>query len=281
MSYILGVTILIGLSVYFSTTIFLSKKSFYDRRIKNIELYREEKEKLSSNKNLSIESLSLLIKEREENLLHEVPKDKELAMPRDRNLFFPPIFFAICSCLVVCSIYFQPIALGSLNDLRTHDIIYSFLEGDKEERNKKKEDLIIELEALMDSELSTASELYYLSVKFKEINEFLFSSLLLAELIEKYKGEIPIYLYSEYAQTLFFKEGRIFSLEVNKALEVALTKSPSDPIALTLEGIKYFEAGDMSSAKISWLKAIKHSNNETEKRSIQTAIDSIKSIKNQ
>ena len=280
MSYILVTTILIGLGVYIATTFFVKQKTFYDRRIKNIELYREEEENLNSNKNLSDESLTLLIKEREQNLLQDVPRDKELAILMDRNPFFLPIILAIGSCLVIYSIYFQPISLGSLNDLRTHDIIYGFLESDKEERNEKRDALNTELEALI-KELSTASELYYLSNKFREIDEFLFSSLLLAELINKYKEEIPTFIYSEYAQALFFKEGRIFSEVVNNALNDALKKSPTNPTALTLKGIKYFKAGDRSLATISWSEAIKYSNNEAEKRSIQAAIDSIKSIKNQ
>ena len=280
MSYILVTTILIGLGVYIATTFFVKQKTFYDRRIKNIELYREEEENLNSNKNLSDESLTLLIKEREQNLLQDVPRDKELAILMDRNPFFLPIILAIGSCLVIYSIYFQPISLGSLNDLRTHDIIYGFLESDKEERNEKRDALNTELEALI-KELSTASELYYLSNKFREIDEFLFSSLLLAELINEYKEEIPTFIYSEYAQALFFKEGRIFSEVVNNALNDALSKSPTNPTALTLKGIKYFKAGDISLATISWSEAIKYSNNEAEKRSIQAAIDSIKSIKNQ
>ena len=280
MSYILVTTILIGLGVYIATTFFVKQKSYYDRRMKNIELYREEEENLNSNKNLSDESLTLLIKEREQNLLQDVPRDKELAILMDRNPFFLPIILAICSCLVICSIYFQPISLGSLNDLRTHDIIYGFLESDKEERNEKRDALNTELEALI-KELSTASELYYLSNKFREIDEFLFSSLLLAELINEYKEEIPTFIYSEYAQALFFKEGSIFSEVVNNALNDALKKSPTNPTALTLKGIKYFKAGDISLATISWSEAIKYSNNEAEKRSIQAAIDSIKSIKNQ
>ena len=280
MSYILVTTILIGLGVYIATTFFVKQKTFYDRRIKNIELYREEEENLNSNKNLSDESLTLLIKEREQNLLQDVPRDKELAILMDRNPFFLPIILAIGSCLVIYSIYFQPISLGSLNDLRTHDIIYGFLESDKEERNEKRDALNTELEALI-KELSTASELYYLSNKFREIDEFLFSSLLLAKLINEYKEEIPTFIYSEYAQALFFKEGSIFSEVVNNALNDALKKSPTNPTALTLKGIKYFKAGDISLATISWSEAIKYSNNEAEKRSIQAAIDSIKSIKNQ
>ena len=280
MSYILVTTILIGLGVYIATTFFVKQKTFYDRRIKNIELYREEEENLNSNKNLSDESLTLLIKEREQSLLQDVPRDKELAILMDRNPFFLPIILAIGSCLVIYSIYFQPISLGSLNDLRTHDIIYGFLESDKEERNEKRDALNTELEALI-KELSTASELYYLSNKFREIDEFLFSSLLLAELINEYKEEIPTFIYSEYAQALVFKEGRIFSEVVNNALNDALKKSPTNPTALTLKGIKYFKAGDISLATISWSEAIKYSNNEAEKRSIQAVIDSIKSIKNQ
>ena len=136
MFYIVGTAFLIGVSVYITTTFFVDKKSFYDRRLKNIELFKEEEENLKSIKNLSNESLTLLIREREQNLLQDVPREKELATSMYRNPLILPILLALCSCLVICSIYFQPISLGSLNDLRTHDIIYGFLESNKEERNK-------------------------------------------------------------------------------------------------------------------------------------------------
>ena len=281
MLYIVGTAFLIGVSVYITTTFFVDKKSFYDRRLKNIELFKEEEEYLKSIKNLSNDSITLLVREREQNLLQDVPREKELAISILRNQLILPILLALFSCLVICSIYFQPISLGSLNDLRTHDIIYGFLQGDEKERNKRRNSLIMELEALINSDLSTASQLYYLSRKFREIDEFLFSSLLLSGLINEYKEEIPTYIYSEYAQTLFFKEGRTFSTAVNNALDDALAKSPTNAIALTLKGIKHFEAGDISLAKISWTEAIKYTNSEAEKRSIQAAIDSIKSIKNQ
>ena len=138
MFYIVGTAFLIGVSVYITTTFFVDKKSFYDRRLKNIELFKEEEENLKSIKNLSNESLTLLIREREQNLLQDVPREKELATSMYRNPLILPILLALCSCLVIFAIYFQPISLGSLNDLRTHDIIYGFIQGDEKERNKKR-----------------------------------------------------------------------------------------------------------------------------------------------
>lgn len=73
----------------------------------------------------------------------------------------------------------------------------------------------------------------------------------------------------------------MFSKDVEIALELALKKSPVDPIALTLEGVKNFQAGEIDLAMISWEKAKENTNDGNEKLTIQEAINAIKSMKNQ
>ena len=54
------------------------------------------------------------------------------------------------------------------------------------------------------------------------------------------------------------KEKNIFSEEVDTALQIALKKSPVNPIALTLKGVKYFQAGETDLALSSWEKLRKY-----------------------
>ena len=65
------------------------------------------------------------------------------------------------------------------------------------------------------------------------------------------------------------------------AEEIALKKSPVNPIALTLKGVKYFQAGETDLALSSWEKAKENTKDKNEKASIQEAINTIKSMKNQ
>ena len=65
------------------------------------------------------------------------------------------------------------------------------------------------------------------------------------------------------------------------ALKLALKKSPVDPVALTLEGVKNFQEGEIDLAMISWEKAKENTNDGNEKLTIQEAINAIKSMKNQ
>ena len=128
----------------------------------------------------------------------------------DKIPFFPPILLSLFTFLVICIVYFQPISLGSLYDLKSHNIIYGFLDAQNEERSIKRNVVVYELQTFIDSGKSTASELYFLSNKFVEINEFLLSSLLLEKLVTEYDKEIPLDLYSEYAQVLFLKKENFF-----------------------------------------------------------------------
>ena len=65
------------------------------------------------------------------------------------------------------------------------------------------------------------------------------------------------------------------------ALQIALEKSPLNPVALSLEGVKHFQSGEIDLALSSWEKAKENTNDEKEKLSIQEAISTIKSIKNE
>ena len=281
MFYLLGITILMSLAIYVGTAFYISNRSGYDRRQENVELFKKEKENLKLNKSLPQESLSLLVDEREQILLQDVPKERDLIVLTKKDSLIRPIIFSFFSFLSICGIYFQPLSMGSLKDLQTYQSINGFFEANKDEREIKRSKIVEDLDSFLKRKESTASELYFLSLKFKDIQEFSLNSRLLKQLIREYSDEIPSDIYSEYAQSLFFQEGMKFSPLVIEALNQALSKSSENPIALTLKGIQYFQEGDNILAKSTWEKAIEKTVNEEEKRSIKSAIDTIDTMKNQ
>ena len=281
MFYLLLAITFISLIIYLITSFYPSNRAAYDRREQNIELFKAEKKNLELNPNLSQESINLLVNEREQILLQDVPKERELVDLAQKKAVLKPMFISVVTFLAISVIYFQPLSLGSLKDLQTHESIYSFILADLKTRDATRESVIAELNNFLNKTETTASEIYFLSNRFKDINEFLLSSLLLKSLIGKFSEEIPKGIYAEYAQILFLKENNNFSQEVENALQIALEKSPLNPVALSLEGVKHFQSGEIDLALSSWEKAKENTNNEKEKLSIQEAISTIKSIKNE
>ena len=222
-----------------------------------------------------------MVNEREQILLQDLPKEKEFVVLAQKKSVLKPLFISVVTFLSISLIYFQPLSLGSLNDLQTHESIYSFISADLKTRDITRESVIQELNSFVNKTKTTSSEIYFLSNRFRDINEFLISSMLLKSLIGKFSDEIPTDIFAEYAQVLFFKEKNIFSEEVDTALQIALKKSPVNPIALTLKGVKYFQAGETDLALSSWEKAKENTKDKNEKASIQEAINTIKSMKNQ
>ena len=281
MFYLLLVITFISLIIYSIVSFYPLNRSAYDRREHNVELFKTEKKNLELSTGLSQESINLLVNEREQILLQEVPKEKKLVVLTQKKAVLEPLFFSVITFLAISVIYFQPLSLGSLDDLQTHQAIYGFISADFKTRDRERESIIQELNSFVNKTETTASEIYFLSNRFRDINEFLISSMLLKSLIGKFSDEIPTDIFAEYAQVLFFKEKNIFSEEVDTALQIALKKSPVNPIALTLKGVKYFQAGETDLALSSWEKAKENTKEESEKASIQEAINTIKSMKNQ
>ena len=281
MFYLLLAITFISLIIYSVISLYPSNRSIYDRRQKNVGLFKEEKKNLELSKNLSQELINLLVNEREQILLQDVPQEKELLVLTQENAGLKPLFISVITFLAIIAIYFQPISKGSLENLKTHQSLYGFISADLKTRDIERESVIQQLNNFMTKTETTASEIYFLSNRFRDIDEFLISSLLLKGLIGRFSEEIPSDIFAEYAQILFFKEKNIFSEEVDTALQIALKKSPVNPIALTLLGVKYFQAGETDLALSSWEKAKENTKDKNEKASIQEAINTIKSMKNQ
>ena len=77
MFYLLLVITFISLIIYSIVSIYPLNRSAYDRREQNVELFKAEKKNLELSKNLSQESINLLVNEREQILLQDVPQEKE------------------------------------------------------------------------------------------------------------------------------------------------------------------------------------------------------------
>ena len=205
MFYLLLAITFISLIIYSIVSFYPSNRSAYDRREQNIELFKAEKKNLELNPNLSQESINLLVNEREQILLQDVPKEKEIVVLTQKKAFLKPMFISVVTFLAISVIYFQPLSLGSLKDLQIHETIYSYILADLKTRDTTRESVIAELNNFLNKTETTASEIYFLSNRFKDINEFLLSSLLLKSLIGKFSEEIPKGIYAEYAQIIFLK----------------------------------------------------------------------------
>ncbi|MBE19389.1 MAG: hypothetical protein CMD69_00385 [Gammaproteobacteria bacterium] len=276
MIYILLTISCITIIFYIFISRFAQGNLEFDRRQENINLFKKEKNHLKADGSLSKELLDLLVREREQSLLQDVPKERVLNSLSDNKNLSGSFLLSIFMIISMSMIYFQPIGLGSIDKFEIHKELYAFLDGDINHRALKRKEFFIEVKNLLDKKLLSASEIYFLSRKFRDIKEFDFSAVLLTELVIEYKNEIPSNVYGEYAQSTFFKEKEQFSEETIKALNLALIEAPKDPLVLTLEGVKYFRNGNLELAKSSWEEAKGYLKTEEEKAVLQVGIDRLK-----
>ena len=169
MFYLLLAITFISLIIYSIVSFYPSNRSAYDRREQNIELFKAEKKNLELNPNLSQESINLLVNEREQMLLQDVPKEKELVVLTQKKAVLKPVFISVVTFLVISVIYFQPLSLGSLDDLQTHQAIYGCIAADLKTRDTERESVIRELNSFVNKTETTASEIYFLSNRFRDI----------------------------------------------------------------------------------------------------------------
>jgi len=276
MIYILLTISCITIIFYIFISRFVQRNLVFDRRQENINLFKKEKNHLKADGSLSKELLDLLVREREQSLLQDVPKGRELNSLSDNKNLSGSFLLSIFMIISMSMIYFYPIGLGSIDKFEIHKELYAFLDGDINHRALKRKEFFIEVKNLLDKKLLSASEIYFLSRKFRDIKEFDFSAVLLTELVIEYKNEIPSNVYGEYAQSVFFKEKEQFSEETIKALNLALIEAPKDPLVLTLEGVKYFRNGNLELARSSWEEARGYLKTEEEKAVLQVGIDRLK-----
>ena len=126
-----------------------------------------------------------------------------------------------------------------------------------------------------------AGEIYLLAKRLKDINENELASHAFEQLYRIFKNELGGTVLTEYAQVMFLKEERKFNNEIEKVLKEALMKSPDNPSALTLQGLKELENKNIDLTIKLWTKALNFLENERDISELKVLIETVKKLKNQ
>jgi hypothetical protein len=126
-----------------------------------------------------------------------------------------------------------------------------------------------------------AGEIYLLAKRLKGINENTLASLAFEQLYRNFPNELGGSVLAEYAQTMFLKEKRTFNSKIEEVLDKALLKSPDNPSALTLQGLKELENKNIDLTIKLWTKALNFLENERDISELKILIETVKKLKNQ
>ena len=126
-----------------------------------------------------------------------------------------------------------------------------------------------------------AGEIYLVAKRLKEANENELASLAFEQLYEIFKDELGGTVLAEYAQVMFLKDERKFNSKIEKVLKEALIKSPSNPSALTLQGLKELENKNVDLTIKLWTQALDFLENERDISELKILIETVKKLKNQ
>ena len=126
-----------------------------------------------------------------------------------------------------------------------------------------------------------AGEIYLLAKRLKSINENILASQAFEQLYRNFPNELDGGVLAEYAQTMFLKEERTFNSKIEAVLGEALLKSPNNPSALTLQGLKELENKNIDLTIKLWTKALNFLENERDISELKILIETVKKLKNQ
>ena len=135
--------------------------------------------------------------------------------------------------------------------------------------------------AIASREEVQAGEIYLLAKRLKGINENILASQAFEQLYKNFPNELDGGVLAEYAQTMFLKEERTFNSKIEAVLGEALLKSPNNPSALTLQGLKELENKDIDLTIKLWTKALNFLENERDISELKILIETVKKLKNQ
>ncbi len=152
-------------------------------------------------------------------------------------------------------------------------------------KSKSKEQDAIEVGRIIlevsNKEEVLAGEIYLLAKKLRGADEYALSSLAFDQLYNIFSNELDGNILAEYAQTIFLKEDRSFNGKIESILEEALLKSPDNPSALTLKGLKELENKNIDLTISLWTKALTLLESEKDKSELKALIEAVKKLKNQ
>ena len=135
--------------------------------------------------------------------------------------------------------------------------------------------------AIASREEVQAGEIYLLAKRLKGINENILASQAFEQLYMNFPNELDGGVLAEYAQTMFLKEERTFNSKIEAVLGEALLKSPNNPSALTLQGLKELENKNIDLTIKLWTRALNFLENERDISELKILIETVKKLKNQ
>ena len=126
-----------------------------------------------------------------------------------------------------------------------------------------------------------AGQIYLLAKRLKDVNENELAVRAFEQLYRNFKNELGGTVLTEYAQVMFLKEERTFNNQIEKVLKEALMKSPDNPSALTLQGLKELENKNIDLTIKLWTRALNFLENERDISELKILIETVKKLKNQ
>ena len=152
-----------------------------------------------------------------------------------------------------------------------------------ESKNKEKDAIEVNriIFELSNKKEAQAGEIYLLARRLKDINQNELASLAFAQLYRNFKNELGGAVLAEYAQVMFLNEQRTFNTEIEKVLKEALLKSPDNPSALTLQGLKELENKNADLTIKLWTRALDSLENQRDISELKILIETVKKLKNQ
>ena len=181
------------------------------------------------------------------------------------------------------TLYIYKALEGESNYKLIHDkeILERFVADQSENKEKDAIDVSRIIIELSNKEAVQPGEIYIVAKRLKEVNQNELASYAFEQLYRKFSNELDGGVLAEYAQAMFLKEERTFNNEIEKVLGEALIKSPNNPSALTLQGLKELENKNIDLTIKLWTKALDFLDNERDISELKVLIETVKKLKNQ
>ncbi len=181
------------------------------------------------------------------------------------------------------TLYIYKALEGESNYKLIHDkeILERFVSDQSENKEKDAIDVSRIILELSNKEGVQPGEIYIVAKRLKEVNQNELASYAFEQLYRKFSNELDGGVLAEYAQAMFLKEERTFNNEIEKVLGEALIKSPNNPSALTLQGLKELENKNIDLTIKLWTKALDFLDNERDISELKILIETVKKLKNQ
>ena len=181
------------------------------------------------------------------------------------------------------TLYIYKALEGESNYKLIHDkeILERFVSDQSENKEKDAIDVSRIILELSNKEAVQPGEIYIVAKRLKEVNQNELASYAFEQLYTKFSNELDGGVLAEYAQAMFLKEERTFNNEIEKVLGEALIKSPNNPSALTLQGLKELENKNIDLTIKLWTKALDFLDNERDISELKILIETVKKLKNQ